>query len=78
MLLHCPEYARHRAALCARIAHLSGAEWTPPILTDEDAIVAFLRADFLRGAKKAASAADAFLHDVALVRRMTVEHIGGW
>ena len=65
VLLHCPAYARHRAVLRAKIAHVPGlgAEGTPPILTDEDGIVAFLREDFLGVAKEAASAADAFLHN---------------
>ena len=64
-------------ALCEKSAHLQGAEGTPPILTDEDGIVAFLREDFLGGTKEAASAADAFLHGVALFRKWNVEHFGG-
>ena len=78
VLLHCPEYERHRAALRAKVAHLPGAQGNPHILTDEDGIVAFfLREDFLGGAKEAASAADAFLHAVALFRKMCMEQFGG-
>ena len=77
VLLHCLAYARHRAALRATSAHLPGAEGTPHTLTDEDGIVAFLREDFLEGAKEAASAADGFLHAVALLKKMSVEQFGG-
>ena len=75
-MCYCTGHMRHRAALCAKIAHLPEADGTPPILTDEDGIVALLREDFLGGAKEAASAADAFLHNVALFRKMTWSSLG--
>ena len=77
VLLHCPAYARHRAALRLKIAHLPGAEGTPPMLPDEDGIVAFLREDFLGGATEAASAADAVLHAIATFRKIFVWSAGG-
>ena len=45
-------------------------------MTDEDGIVALLREDFLGGAKEAASAADAFLHNVANLGMGTWSSLG--
>ena len=39
-LLHCWAYSRRRAAFRAKIAHLPEADGTPPILTDDDGLVA--------------------------------------
>ena len=75
VLLHCPACARSRASLRAEIACLSAAQGSPPILTDEEGIVAFLRDDFMGGPEEAASAMDAFLH--ASFRNLCVEQFGG-
>ena len=77
MLLHCPAYARSRASLRAEIAWLPAAQGSPPVLTDEEGVIAFLRDDFMGGAEEAASAVDAFLHAIASFRKLFVEQLGG-
>ena len=51
VLLHCPAYAQSRASLRAEIARLPAAHGSPPLLTDEEGVIAFLRDDFM-GAQK--------------------------
>ena len=77
VLLHCPAYARSRASLRAEIARLPAAQGSPPILTDEEGVIALLRDDFMGGPEEAASAVDAILHAIASFRNLCVEQFGG-
>ena len=46
VLLHCPAYEHHRAALRTKVARLPAAQASPPVLSDEEGVIAFLRDDF--------------------------------
>ena len=75
MLLHCPAYEHHRAALRTKVARLPAAQASPPVLSDEEGVIAFLRDDFIGGAaaEEATSAAHTFLHAVITFRNRCVE-----
>ena len=77
VFMHCPAYSQSRASLRAEIARLPAAQGSPPVLTDEEGVIAFLREDFMGGAEEAASAVDAFLHAIASFRKLCVEQFGG-
>ena len=64
VLLHCPAYEHHRAALRTKVAGLPAAQASPPVLSDEEGVIAFLRDDFMGCAEEATSAAHAFLQAV--------------
>ena len=51
VLLHCPAYEQRRAALRTAVAALPAAQASPPVLTDDEGVVAFLRDDFMGGAE---------------------------
>ena len=76
VLLHCPVYERRRAVLRTAVACLPAAHGAPPVLRDDDGLVAFLRDDFMGGAEAAAIAADAFLLAVITFRNQCVEQFG--
>ena len=50
---------------------------SPPVLSDEEGVIAFLRDDVMGGAEEATSAAHAFLQAVITFRNCCVEHLGG-
>ena len=76
MLLHCPAYEHHRAALRTKVARLPAAQASPPVLSDEEGIIAFLRVDFMGDAEEAIGAAHAFLQAVITFRNCCVEPFG--
>ena len=77
VLLHCPAYEHHRAALRSVVASLPGAQDSTPVLADDEGLIALLRDDFMGGAEEAVLAADAFLHAVITFRNHYVEQFGG-
>ena len=77
MLLHCPAYEHRRAALRAAVASLPAAVASPPVLFDDEGIIALLRDDFMGGAEEAAIAVDTFLHAIITFRNLCVEQFGG-
>ena len=77
VLLHCPAYEHRRAALRAAVASLPAAAASPPVLFDDEGIIALLRDDFMGGAEEAAIAVDTFLHGIITFRNLCVEQFGG-
>ena len=77
VLLHCPAYEHHRAALRTKVARLPAAQASPPVLSDEEGVIAFLRDDCMGGAEEATSAAHTFLQAVITFRNHCVEQFGG-
>ena len=77
VLLYCSACERHRAALRTKVARLPAAQASPPVLSDEEGVIAFLRDDFMGGAREATSAALAFLQAVITFRNCCVEQFGG-
>ena len=77
VLLHCPAYEHHRAALRSVVASLPGAQDSTPVLADDEGLIALLRDDFMGGAEEAVLAADAFLYAVITFRNHYIEQFGG-
>ena len=77
VLLHCPIYECRRATLRSAITSLPLSHASPPVLVDDEEVVALLRDDFMGGAQEAASAVDSFLHDIITFRTLCVEQFGG-
>ena len=63
---------------CSVAGSFSSGSPRPPVLTDEEGLIAFLRDDFMGGAEEAASAVDAFLHAIASFGKLCMEQCGGW
>ena len=72
-------YEHHRAALRTEVARLPAAHDSPPLLSDEEGVIAFLRDDFVGGAilEEATSASHTFLQAVITFRNPYVEQFGG-
>ena len=77
VLLQCPAYEHHRAALRTEVARLPGAQDSPSVLSDAEGVIAVLRNDFMGGAEEATSAAHTFLQAVITFRNHCVEQFGG-
>ena len=56
VLLYCQAYEHHRAVLRTKVARLPAAQAFPPVLGDEEGVIAFLRDNFMGGAEEAAHA----------------------
>ena len=52
VLLHCPAYEHRRAALRTAIACLPAAQASPPVLHDDEGVIAILRDDFMGGTEE--------------------------
>ena len=77
VLVHCPAYEHHRAALRTAVACVPAAHTSPPVLLDDEGVIALLRDDFMGGAEDAAIAVDTFLHAIITFRNHCVEQFGG-
>ena len=77
VVLHCPAYEHRRAALRTAFACPTVAQASPPVLLDDEGVVALLRDDFLGGAEEAATAVDTFLHAIMTFKKHGVERFGG-
>ena len=63
VLLHRPAYEHRREDLHTAIACLPVAQASPPVLLDDEGVIALLRDDFMGGAEEAATAVDTFLEE---------------